>query len=133
RADGAGGRAEVRAGVAADDVERAVPRTVAPALGGAVNLTPPRGDVLNWSGRPLAASQPLGERRVVRQADHLDCPLDRLPGPADADLPILGSDRHDSAINGGRQPPIAAHLLVAIALAFRQRTAINEPEVDRLS
>src|SRR5262249_56927874 len=60
---------EILAGVAGDDVEMAVLRNVVPALGGAVELSHPTGDVLNLSGRHLAASQPLGERRVVRQAD----------------------------------------------------------------
>ena len=81
-------------------------------------------DLLDVLVFDLAAQEALFERRVLRQALHLDRPIDRL-----ADRFHSGRrHRHHPEVDLRRQTPIEAHFLLAEMLAFLGRGEIDEAE-----
>jgi hypothetical protein len=131
RADLGGRLLEVLAGVGRHHAEAGEGGGVRPALGLGVE----RGEALGQGGQGArveqAALQPAQQRRLVRQAGHLDRPLDRLTGALEAQASAVADDRDDAEVHARGQPAVDAHLLLAEVSAFVQGGEVEEPEADR--
>src|SRR5262249_44463347 len=72
-------------------------------------------------GLHLAALQSSFERRIVRQADHLDGPLDDFTFAFEVQTVCILANRHDGDVDMRREPAIEPHFLLTETLAFFER------------
>jgi hypothetical protein len=131
-ADMPGGLLEVLPRIPRNLLEPRGRRNLRTGRGPGVERGDPRGEFSNLRVADHTTSEPVPERGLLGQADHLDGPLHRLARCVHADGRSLADHGDHAEVDRGCQAAVQGDFTLAELATLRERAVIEEPQRDRL-